>query len=299
MAAERNGKRTPTWRDVEVAPGIRLHVRDFPDPGTGAPALLLHHGLASSQRIWDLTLPHLIDRHRVVTYDARGHGMSSKPSSGYGFAVTTRDLRRVIGAIGLRRPVLVGHSWGAMVALEAAVREPRTVAGAVLVDGGVMPMRRSFPTWAAARESLEPPHLAGMAVEEFRAMMRTFFADFVDVTPDVEDIVLSVMRVDRRGRIHPHLSRANHVRILRAIWRQDPAALHDRLQVPALAIVAQRSDLADDPAWMRARRAAAEALRAAGSSTVVQWIEGIHDVPLQHPRDLAARIRRFARTAVR
>jgi pimeloyl-ACP methyl ester carboxylesterase len=288
-----------TRRAVTVDGGVRLAVREFPDPGTGAPPLVLHHGLASSQRIWDLTLPSLVRHHRVVTYDARGHGRSSKPSSGYGFERTTSDLRAIVRATRLRRPVVIGHSWGAMVALEAAVRFPRSFAGVVLIDGGVTPMRRSFPSWTAAKEALAPPHLAGTPVEEFRAMIRTFFADFVDVTPDVEDIILSVMRVDRAGRIRPNLSRANHFRILRTIWLQDPLALHAALRVPTLAILAHRSAQAEDAAWELAKRSAAAELRETGSPTRVRWVEGIHDVPLQHPEALAALIRRWARTAVR
>lgn len=284
------------WREVEVEPGVRLAVRAFPDPGTGAPPLLLHHGLASSQRIWDLSLPHLVRHHRVITFDARGHGRSSKPSAGYGFERTSADLRAVATALRLRRPVVVGHSWGAMVALEAGVRFPRAFGGLVLVDGGVTPMRRSFPTWAEAKEALAPPRLAGTPLEEFRAMIRTFFADYVEVTPDIEEIVLSVMRVDRSGRIAPNLSRTNHFAILRAIWRQDPIDLHARLRIPALAILAHG---AGEPGWEEAKRRAAAELQAAGARTRVGWIEGIHDVPLQHPRELARRIRRSARTAVR
>lgn len=285
-----------TWREVEAGHGIRLAVRAFPDPGTSAPPILLHHGLASSQRIWDLMLPHLVGHHRVVTFDARGHGRSSKPARGYGFEETSADLRAVARALRLRRPVVVGHSWGAMVTIEAAVRTPRAFGGIVLVDGGVTPMRRSFPTWADAKEALAPPRLAGMPVEEFRAMIRTFFADFVDVTPDVEEIVLSVMRVDRLGRIRPNLSRTNHFAILRAIWNQDPIGLHARLQIPALAILAHG---AGADGWEDAKRRAAAELRAVDAPTRVRWIEGIHDVPLQHPRELAAQIRRSAQTAVR
>ena len=57
------------------------------------PALLLHHGLASTQRIWDLMVPRLRRRFRVVTYDARGHGRSRKPTSGYGFDPVVADAR--------------------------------------------------------------------------------------------------------------------------------------------------------------------------------------------------------------
>jgi hypothetical protein len=104
------------------------------------------------------------------------------------------------------------------------------------------------------------------------------------------------MRIDRSGRISPNLSRANHFKILRAIWLHDPIALHARLRIPALAILAHG---AGDPGWEDAKRRAVEDLRGVGSPTKVSWIEGIHDVPLQHPRELATRIRRSAQTAVR
>jgi len=286
------------WHDVSGADGVRLRVREVAGP-PGAATVVLHHGLASSQRIWDLLLPALATHRRVVTYDARGHGLSGKPASGYGFDHTAADLGAVIRATRSGRAVVAGHSWGAMVALELAARHPRSVAGAVLVDGGVTRMRDGFPTWADAKRALAPPLLAGMPVEEFRGMIRTFFADAVDVTPDVEDIVLSVMRVDRRGTIHPRLSRANHFRILRAIWEQDPMQLHPSLTVPALAIMAHRAADEAERGWEDAKRAAAAWISAAGAPTRFVWMEGIHDLPLQQPDAVARRIEAFARTAVR
>ncbi len=181
----------------------------------------------------------------MVTFDARGHGRSGKPSSGYGFDQTVADTLAVIRATRARPPVLVGHSWGAMVALEVAARHERAIAGLVLVDGGISRMRDAFPTWQDAKTALAPPHLAGMPEAEFRAMIPMFFGDAVTVTPEVEDIVMAVMRVGRDGTIRPRLSRANHFRILHAIWNQDPPALHADLRVPGLAILAGGGD----PEW--------------------------------------------------
>ena len=71
--------------DVDGHGGVRLSVRVHDGPAAPDPTdLVLLHGLASTQRIWDLMLPRLVRRFRVVTYDARGHGRSAKPSSGYG-----------------------------------------------------------------------------------------------------------------------------------------------------------------------------------------------------------------------
>ena len=283
---------------VPVASGVTLAARAFPPPRPDAPALLMHHGLASSQHIWDLMLPRLVPRFWVVTFDARGHGESSKPSSGYGFDRTVEDLERVADSAGLGSSVVVGHSWGAMVALEAVVAHPSRFAGAVLVDGGLVPLGRTMD-WPAARVRLAPPHLSGMPLDEFRGMMRTFFADAVDVTPDVEAIVLSVMRVDAAGRIHPRLSRANHLRILHAIWEQDPIALYRRLRTPVLGVLARMEDGgAEDRERLALKREAAREARAASRDARFTWIDGIHDLPLQHPATLAGRIARFVATVV-
>lgn len=241
-------------------------------------------------------LPRLTRRFRVVTYDARGHGRSGKPSSGYGFDPVVADALAVIRATRLRRPFLAGHSWGAMVALELAAAHPRAIAGAVLVDGGVTSLHRSMD-WPTAKERLAPPHLKGLPLEEFRSMIRTFSADALDLTPEAETIVLSVMRVRRDGTIAPYLTRANHFRILRAIWEQDPVARYESLRVPTLAVVAHEpgADGSDDP-WTRAKRAAVSEVRAAatGRPVTIAWMRGIHDLPLQHPDALTGRIERFA-----
>jgi hypothetical protein len=123
-------------------------------------------------------------------------------------------------------------------------------------------------------------------------MIRTFLGDTLEVTPEVEAVVFSVMRIDRDGRIHPRLSRANHMRILRAIWGYDPEALMRRFGAPVLAILAHGGG----GAFEAAKRAAVRRARAAArGSFSVSWVEGIHDLPLQHPTLIATKIRRFAK----
>jgi pimeloyl-ACP methyl ester carboxylesterase len=277
-----------------VGLSVRVHGGSDGNGGGDAPALLLHHGLASSQRIWDLMLPRLRRRFRVVTYDARGHGRSRKPSSGYGFEPVVADARAVIRATGLRRPIVVGHSWGGSVALELAATAPRSVGAVVLVDGGLLSPRDKMD-WPTVKRELAPPHLAGMPVTEFRRRIPTFFDGAVDVTPEIEEIVLSVMQVDRRGRIRPRLSGPNHLRILRALWLRDPDEALARLSVPALAVLSR----GDEAAWTERRRLIGSRLRRTTPPVRVTSMRGIHDLPLQHPGALAGRIERFAEQLVR
>jgi pimeloyl-ACP methyl ester carboxylesterase len=274
------------WFDVVGDDGVRLRAREVPGPSGDAPGLILHHGLASSQRIWDLMLPALSRRFRVVTYDARGHGLSAKPSSGFGFDHVREDAIAVIRAARLRRPAIVGHSWGAMAALDLAAERPRAVSAAVLIDGGIFTMRENYRSWPEAKRALAPPMIAGTPLATFRREVGRRFP--VPVTPQIEEIVLSLMRVDGEGRIHPRLSRANHLRILHAIWEQDVVGLHERLTVPTLAILAHGGDADFDAA----KRLGVARLRRAGSPARISWMEGIHDLPLQKPGALASRITR-------
>jgi len=284
---------------VTGADGVRLAVRIVEGSASEEPPLLLHHGLASSSYIWDLMLPRLARRHRVVAYDARGHRGSSKPASGYGFDHLVADAVEVIRATSLRRPVFVGHSWGAMVGLELAARRPRSISGAVLVDGGLASVRDRVD-WPTARDRLAPPRIAGTPVEEFVRRMRAMLADEMPLTDELERTMLRVIDVDRRGRIRPNVSYTNHLRILRAIWEQDPIARYRELRVPVLAIASRPTDPAPDDPFLEAKREGMRRARAAsrGRPVTFEWMEGIHDLPLQHPDRLARRILRFADDAV-
>ena len=278
-------------RVTATSDGVKLAVRDLGGEGRD---LLLLHGLASSSHIFDLTAPFLVDGFHAVAYDQRGHGESSKPASGYGFDHMAADAAAVIEQTGLRTPIALGHSWGANVVLELGVRHPDLVAGLILLDGGFMSMRGRMD-WKSTKETLAPPPIAGLHVEEWLSMMRGYMSQSLEVTPEVEDVFRSLMRVDREGRIRPRLSRANHLRILRALWSQDSGALLRRLRVPTLILATRRPDPGPgDVAFIAAKEIGEQEVRAIGGPVRFEWIEGIHDVPLQHPDEVARRVRNFA-----
>lgn len=279
-------------RAFEVhAGGVRLAARAWEGRGGG---VLLIHGLASSSHIWDLVAPRLAPAMKVVAYDQRGHGLSGKPSSGYGFEHTSADALAVIRAAALRQALVVGHSWGANVALELAVRHPRRVGRVVLLDGGFLSLRDRMD-WQTTRVRLAPPDLKGTPVHEFLEMVRYFLHGQIEITPAVEAVFLSLMRVDREGNIRPRLSRTNHLRILRALWEQDALALLRRVRIPTLVLAVRSAPGAPDSAgFMEEKERAARVVRAIGEPVRFAWIDGVHDVPIQRPRAVASRIARFA-----
>lgn len=269
---------------------VRLSARTF---GHRGPHLVLVHGLASTQHIWDLVLPVLERDFRVTTYDQRGHGGSSRPSGGYSFDEVTKDLGAVIRAVKAKRPVLVGHSYGANVSIEHASRRRSDVAAVMCVDGGMGSMSEIM-SWKEAREALAPPPLKGVHIDRVLEMVRGRVGKAW--THEHELIVRSLFFIDGEGHIKPCLSRANHMRILHAMYRQKPKELLARMTVPTLMYCARpRARVMDEERefYEMKKRSVAE-IRRSNPAVKIEWITSIHDIPLDRPRELATRIKRFA-----
>ena len=84
----------------------------YEDHGSGKPIILIH-GYPLSGRAWEKQLPVLLEAgYRVITYDRRGFGQSSQPTSGYDYDTFAEDLHKVVTKLDLRDFVLGGHSMG-------------------------------------------------------------------------------------------------------------------------------------------------------------------------------------------
>lgn len=94
--------------------------------GTGAPVVLVH-GSWDDHRSWDAVAAGLRRHHRVVVYDRRGHGASTVPAGQGRIGEDVDDLLAVIDAVAGGPAHVVGHSYGATVALLAANRRPELV----------------------------------------------------------------------------------------------------------------------------------------------------------------------------
>ncbi|MFD7920534.1 alpha/beta fold hydrolase [Streptomyces sp. NPDC059740] len=136
------------------------------------PAVVLLHGGMLDNHMWDEQFAWLSrSGHRVVRYDARGHGLSSDIKGDYAHH---EDLRALLAHLGISRAVLVGLSHGARVALDTALTHPEVVAGLALASPGIS--GRAF-TDPFLRENIrqqvahaEGPHAAEWYVEHFLRM---------------------------------------------------------------------------------------------------------------------------------
>jgi len=100
-------------------------------------AILFHHGIGASARIWAGWFPALADAHRLVSFDMRGYGRSHIPAADFAWSLEqmVEDLFAVADAAGLPRFHLVGESIGGTVALAAALAQPQRIATLTVSNG--------------------------------------------------------------------------------------------------------------------------------------------------------------------
>lgn len=276
---------------------LRVHYLHWEADDSARPVVLLH-GLASNARIWELVAPRLVEMGlRPLAPDGRGHGLTDRPDGDYGFETFRRDLLAFVDACNLERPVLVGHSWGASLALDYAAQfpvGPRAPAGILLVDGGLIQHDRvPGATWEAMRQRLAPPRLAGTRLEDFLARLAPFIAQ---LDPRAEAIILANFEVAEDETIWPRLTFERHIQIVRALWEFPAYERLGRVRCPAWAALAQepapRSP--QNEQFLALKRWGVEQAQGVLPSLEVRWFEDTyHDIPLHRPARLADWIAEF------
>jgi pimeloyl-ACP methyl ester carboxylesterase len=103
--------------------------------GSGTPALVFVHGFACASEDWRHQAGAFAGRYGVVACDLRGHGASPGDPGSCSIATCGADVAALVAALDLTGVVLVGHSMGCRVVLQAYAEAPARVAGVVLVDG--------------------------------------------------------------------------------------------------------------------------------------------------------------------
>ena len=118
--------------------GATIHAEvDGPE---GAAALLLWHGAHCTLRSWDLVVPRLADRYRIIRFDVRGHGASPparEPASGYTFEQYADDANGLLDHFGVTTCHVWGFAWGARAALAYVALHPKRALSAALYDASI------------------------------------------------------------------------------------------------------------------------------------------------------------------
>jgi pimeloyl-ACP methyl ester carboxylesterase len=158
---DNNAASTPQTATVVSGDGVTIGYKIY---GSGTPALVFVHGWSCDSSYWDAQVAAFSRNHRVITIDLAGHGRSGLDRTDWSMKAFGGDVAAVVKALDLKEVVLVGHSMGGDVILEAVQQIPERVIGLVLVD--------SF-------RNLETK-LTQEQIDQFVAAFRTNFAETTD-----------------------------------------------------------------------------------------------------------------------
>jgi 3-oxoadipate enol-lactonase len=250
--------------------GHRIHYED--SGGSGLP-LVLGHGFLMDSDMFAAQVKALSERHRVVTWDQRGHGRTESTDEAFSYWDSADDLAALLDHLRIDRAVLGGMSQGGFVALRFALRYPDRTAGLVLID---------------TQAGTEDPD----------KMLQYDLMHDVWVTSGPNDQLLEMVAAIIIGNQRPESAawiakwKAREPGSLTRIYRtlMDRDDITDRLReitVPAL-VIHGTEDAAIDMSL-------AEALcRALPGGDAVVWIEGAgHDSSETHPSPVNLAIERF------
>ena len=151
LAKKAERRNPPTGRFITID-GVRLH---YVERGTGRPLVLLH---GNGSMIQDFELSGLVDlaakKYRVIAFDRPGFGHSDRPRSTVWTPEAQADLlNAALVKMGVSQPLVLGHSWGTLVAVALALKYPRNVRALILASGYY------YPTVRADVLVLSPPAL--------------------------------------------------------------------------------------------------------------------------------------------
>jgi len=163
------------------------------------PAIVLLHGLTATRR-YVVMGSRALQRsgHRVIAYDARGHGRSvPAPTRAYGYEHLAGDLRAVLDAAGVERAVLAGASMGAHTAVRLALEQPQRVAALALITPSYEPdsprTQEELVRWDALARGLRERGVEGF--------VRAY--DLATVPPAWRETVERVLRQRLAAHEHP------------------------------------------------------------------------------------------------
>ena len=234
--------------------GASLHVRTI---GKGPPAIVLHGGPDFDSGYLLPDLDRFRDAFRLIYYDQRGRGRSAdhvRPED-VTLASDVNDLDRVRQHFGLESPVLLGHSWGTVLALEYALRHPTRASHLILMNpapvsaSDVAVMRRSYLEKLGADVDRQNAIVAGAAYqagdpEAVAERYRIHFKPALARPADYERL-MARMRAGfiSQGREGIVKARAVEDRLMRDSWRVPSYDLLPRLRglgIPTLVITGER-----------------------------------------------------------
>lgn len=273
--------------------GIDLHYLEWASDteADSTPPVLLLHGLSSNARYWGRVAAHLAGR-RLIALDQRGHGLTGRPPrsprapDGFAMDELIADVIFTAERLGLERPVVVGHSWGATVSLELVTRHRDFASALVFIDGPVQSAANLF-SWEEGQSFMQPPLPRYKNLAEAVAdIKRDFGKSWGD---DLEPFVIARVMQDGDELVLTLTSDAR-LAMLHGLYESPVDQLWPSLELPTTVLVAR----GDSPRVSSWKERGASNLAHIAPQVEVRWFDTPHDIPMFVPDEVADIVRAAA-----
>ena len=271
------------------AGGIRFHIAEA---GSGRPgkAVVLVHGFPQHWWTWRGVIPALAERRHVVAIDLRGYGWSDVPADGYDKKTLAEDVVAVVHALGLDKPVLIGHDWGGVASLVAASLHPEafTAVASVAVPAPWVQVPAKRPKFLFYQDILASrlgPRIIRGGKQRFLRLL--FSKGVVPGSRSEENTEVFLERFREPARADA--GSATYRTFIRSEWPELAAGtyLPGPPRIPTLLVRGAQDQLLRENGMLRAARD--------GADISFHTIEGgTHWLPEEQPEALAERLLAFA-----
>ncbi len=193
--------------------------------GNGEPTLVFIHGWSCDARYWREQVPVFSKSHRVVTLDLAGHGHSGLSRTKYTMASFGEDVKAVTEAVGADQVILIGHSMGGSVIVEAARLMPDRVMGLIGVD-----------TLENVEFPLTREQLNGMLAslqKDFASGCRSFIGDMISSNTDTR---IGGWILDDMSAAPPAVAMSAMTEMMEQFITGDAARICDQVRVPVMSV---------------------------------------------------------------
>lgn len=244
--------------------------------------IILLHGLSQQSQYWkvvqsEMTLP-------SIAVDLRGHGQSQgfNNQSDYSVDRIARDLLELMDHLHIPAAHVVGHSWGASIALRLAIIAPDRIFSCTLIDGGTFNPSDLVPkfvdTISALRTLLTPPSGPFSLTD-----LMTHYQQIDPPSGDkIMDAISATYQEIDAGLFVSKLGLDRHMLVLDSLIAYDHISDVQRIKVPTWVILCQTGDY-----WDSIKENIVPLLLNNPLIHVQNWYDSVHDVPLQRPTTVA------------
>jgi pimeloyl-ACP methyl ester carboxylesterase len=264
---------------------VNYKIREFGDPSASETVVLIH-GQAWTGEVWRIVAKRLQDLH-IVAPDMAGCGDSGLSTS-YDFTTLSEQLVDVLDQMHVKKFWLVGHSWGASLALHFAVHYSERVKGLMLVDAGYLNYQE-WPgiSWEAFTDFSYP--------EDFFSSMDHYLHFQKQDTPfwneDVQRAVVDQVNEMEDGSLRFKCLPKTELACSRALWTFHPDEHADNLKISVFLIVAESQSQESDEVARYKKKSVEHFCSIAKKCHCIQMKDTSHMVMLERPEELAQEIR--------